>query len=46
MVAAERRIRETLAKHYDKKTASARLKDWEGKPGKFQYFSPNPGAGD
>jgi ferredoxin len=21
-------------------------KDWEGKPDKFQFFSPNPGAGD
>ena len=21
-------------------------KDWEGKSDKFQYFSPNPGAGD
>jgi ferredoxin len=21
-------------------------KEWEGKPDKFQYFSPNPGAGD
>jgi Domain of unknown function (DUF3470) len=21
-------------------------KDWEGKLDKFQYFSPNPGAGD
>jgi hypothetical protein len=20
-------------------------KDWEGKPDKFQFFSPNPGAG-
>ena len=21
-------------------------KEWEGKPDKFQYFSPNPGEGD
>jgi ferredoxin len=21
------------------------FKEWEGKPDKFQYFSPNPGAG-
>ena len=21
-------------------------KDWEGKPDKFQFFSPNPGGGD
>jgi ferredoxin len=21
-------------------------KEWEGKPDKLQYFSPNPGAGD
>jgi ferredoxin len=21
-------------------------KDWEGKPDKLQYFSPNPGEGD
>jgi ferredoxin len=29
-----------------KKTAPPDCKEWEGKPDKLQYFSPNPGAGD
>jgi ferredoxin len=29
-----------------KKTPPADWKEWEGKPNKFQYFSPNPGLGD
>jgi ferredoxin len=29
-----------------KKTPPPDSKDWEGKPDKLQYFSPNPGAGD
>jgi transposase len=29
-----------------KKSAPADSKEWEGKPDKLQYFSPNPGAGD
>jgi hypothetical protein len=35
-----RRIEVSFAKH------AADSKEWEGKPDKFQYFSPNPGAGD
>jgi Domain of unknown function (DUF3470)/Endosomal/lysosomal potassium channel TMEM175 len=29
-----------------KKAPPADSKEWEGKPDKLQYFSPNPGAGD
>jgi hypothetical protein len=29
-----------------KKAPPPDSKEWEGKPDKFQYFSPNPGAGD
>src|SRR3981189_1019444 len=29
-----------------KKTPPPDWKEWEGKPDKLQYFSPNPGAGD
>ena len=29
-----------------KKAPPADCKEWEGKPDKLQYFSPNPGAGD
>ncbi len=29
-----------------KKAPPPDSKDWEGKPDKLQYFSPNPGAGD
>jgi Domain of unknown function (DUF3470) len=29
-----------------KKAPQADSKEWEGKPDKLQYFSPNPGAGD
>ena len=29
-----------------KKAAPPDSKEWEGKPDKLQYFSPNPGAGD
>ena len=29
-----------------KKSAPADSKEWEGKPDKLQYFSPNPGVGD
>ena len=28
-----------------KKAPPPDSKEWEGKPDKFQYFSPNPGAG-
>jgi len=28
------------------KTLPPDSKEWEGKPDKLQYFSPNPGAGD
>jgi ferredoxin len=29
-----------------KKAPPTDSKEWEGKPDKLQYFSPNPGAGD
>ena len=29
-----------------KRAPPADSKEWEGKPDKFQYFSPNPGSGD
>jgi hypothetical protein len=29
-----------------KKAPPPDSKEWEGKPDKLQYFSPNPGAGD
>ena len=29
-----------------KKPPPPDFKDWEGKPDKFQFFLPNPGAGD
>ena len=29
-----------------KKAPPPDYKEWEGKPDKHQYFSPNPGAGD
>ena len=29
-----------------KKEPPADAKEWEGKPDKLQYFSPNPGGGD
>jgi len=29
-----------------KKALPPDSKEWEGKPDKLQYFSPNPGAGD
>jgi ferredoxin len=29
-----------------KKVPPPESKEWEGKPDKLQYFSPNPGAGD
>ena len=29
-----------------KKAPPADSKEWEGKPNKLQYFSPNPGSGD
>ena len=29
-----------------KKTPPPDSKEWEGKPDKLQYLSPNPGAGD
>jgi ferredoxin len=29
-----------------KKEPPPDYKEWEGKPNKLQYFSPNPGAGD
>jgi hypothetical protein len=29
-----------------KKAPPADSKEWEGKPDKLQYFSPNPGEGD
>ena len=29
-----------------KKAPPPDSKEWEGKPDKFQYFSPNPGVGD
>jgi ferredoxin len=29
-----------------KRDPPADSKEWEGKPDKLQYFSPNPGAGD
>jgi Domain of unknown function (DUF3470) len=29
-----------------KKSPPSDWKEWEGKPDKLQYFSPNPGAGD
>ena len=29
-----------------KKPPPSDSKDWEGKPDKFQFFLPNPGAGD
>ena len=29
-----------------KKARPPDSKEWEGKPDKLQYFSPNPGAGD
>ena len=29
-----------------KKPPPPNSKDWEGKPDKLQFFSPNPGAGD
>jgi ferredoxin len=29
-----------------KKAPPPDAKEWEGKPDKLQYFSPNPGAGD
>jgi|SRR4029453_11829466 ferredoxin len=29
-----------------KRAPPADSKEWEGKPDKLQYFSPNPGAGD
>jgi ferredoxin len=33
-----------LAKYYDQERAPPDSKEWEGKPDKLQYFSPNPGA--
>ena len=40
--------RNGLAKHYDEKAALTPNLSTQmgGKPDKFQYFSPNPGAGD
>ncbi|MGB8141915.1 MAG: DUF3470 domain-containing protein, partial [Pseudolabrys sp.] len=29
-----------------KRDPPADSKEWEGKPDKLKYFSPNPGAGD
>jgi len=29
-----------------KRESPADAKEWEGKPDKLQYFSPNPGGGD
>ena len=29
-----------------KRPPPPKSKDWEGKPDKFQFFSPNPGEGD
>jgi Domain of unknown function (DUF3470) len=46
MAVAECGIRKNLAKYYGQKSTPPDSKEWEGKPDKLQYFSPNPGAGD
>jgi ferredoxin len=46
MAVAECGIRENLANITVKKAPPPDSKEWEGKPDKLQYFSPNPGAGD
>ena len=46
MADAECGIRKNLAKYYGEKSTSPDYKEWEGKPNKLQYFSPNPGACD
>ena len=47
MAVAECGICTNPAKYYDeKKHPPPDSNEWEGKPNKLQYFSPNPGAGD
>jgi uncharacterized protein DUF3470 len=46
MAVAECGIRKGLAEYHGQKAPPADSKEWEGKPDKLQYFSPNPGAGD
>jgi len=46
MAVAECEIRENMAKITVKKALPPDSREWEGKPDKLQYFSPNPGAGD